>query len=58
MPKLPGVNHRRATRALEKAGFRAARRRTDRDQVSLSPISTRWASRIVIIRVMGSTGDG
>ena len=22
MPKLPGVNHRRAVRALEKAGFR------------------------------------
>ena len=25
MPKLPGVNHRRAVRALEKAGFRVVR---------------------------------
>ncbi len=25
MPKVPGVNHRRAIRALEKAGFRVAR---------------------------------
>lgn len=25
MPRLPGVNHRHAVRALEKAGFRVAR---------------------------------
>ncbi len=25
MPKIPGVNHRRAIRALERAGFRVAR---------------------------------
>ena len=25
MPKIPGVNHRRAVRALEKAGFRIVR---------------------------------
>ena len=25
MPKVPGVNHRRAIRALERAGFRVAR---------------------------------
>lgn len=25
MPKLPGVNHRQAVRALEKAGFRIVR---------------------------------
>ncbi|MGQ0703948.1 MAG: type II toxin-antitoxin system HicA family toxin [Gemmatimonadales bacterium] len=25
MPKLPGINHRDAVRALEKAGFRIAR---------------------------------
>ena len=25
MPKLPGINHRRAVRALEKAGYRIAR---------------------------------
>ena len=25
MPKIPGVNHLRAVRALEKAGFRVAR---------------------------------
>ena len=25
MPKIPGVNHRDAVRALEKAGFRVAR---------------------------------
>ncbi len=25
MPKLPGINHRNAVRALEKAGFRIAR---------------------------------
>jgi predicted RNA binding protein YcfA (HicA-like mRNA interferase family) len=25
MPKIPGVNHQDAVRALEKAGFRAAR---------------------------------
>ncbi len=25
MPKIPGVNHRRAVRALERAGFRVAR---------------------------------
>ena len=25
MPKIPGVNHRRAIRALERAGFRIAR---------------------------------
>ena len=25
MPKLPGINHRDAVRALEKAGFRVAR---------------------------------
>ena len=25
MPKIPGVNHRRAIRALEKAGFRIVR---------------------------------
>ena len=25
MPKLPGVNHRRAVRALQKAGFRIVR---------------------------------
>ena len=25
MPKLPGINHRRAVRALEKAGYRIVR---------------------------------
>ncbi len=25
MPKIPGVNHRRAVRALERAGFRVVR---------------------------------
>ena len=25
MPKLPGINHRRAVRALEKAGYRTVR---------------------------------
>ncbi len=25
MPKIPGVNHRRAIRALERAGFRVVR---------------------------------
>ena len=25
MPKLPGINHQRAVRALEKAGFRTVR---------------------------------
>ena len=25
MPKIPGINHKRAVRALEKAGFRVAR---------------------------------
>ena len=34
------------------------RRRTARDQVSFPPVSACRASRMVIIRVMGSTGDG
>ena len=34
------------------------RRRTARDQVSFPPVSACRASRIVIIRVIGSTGDG
>ncbi len=25
MPKIPGINHKRAIRALQKAGFRVAR---------------------------------
>ena len=28
MPKLPGVNHRRAVRAFEKIGFHTAREKT------------------------------
>ena len=27
MPKLPGINHKRAVKALEKAGFRITRQR-------------------------------
>lgn len=27
MPKLPGINHRRAVKAFEKAGFRITRQR-------------------------------
>ena len=34
MPKIPGVNHRRAIRALERAGFRVVRE--DRKHVVMS----------------------
>ncbi len=34
MPKVPGVNHRRAIRALERAGFRVVRE--DRKHVVMS----------------------
>ncbi len=36
----------------------SARCRSARDQVSFAPIRAWWASRIVTIRVMGSSGDG
>lgn len=42
MPKLPGVNHRRAVRAFEKAGFRVVREgkhisMTDGERVIIIP---------------------
>lgn len=41
MPKLPGVNHRRAVRAFEKAGFRVVREGKH--------ISTTDGERVIII---------
>ena len=53
------MHHENGTNLFEDLAVSAPpRRRTARDQVSFPPVSARWVSRMVIIRVMGSTGDG
>ena len=34
MPRVPGISHRRAVRALERAGFRVERRRSKHTRMS------------------------
>ena len=47
-----------AARLCGRSRFGAAKARAAGDQVSFSPVSAWCASRMVIIRVIGSTGDG
>lgn len=45
MPKLPGVNHLDAVRALQKAGFRVLRQ--GKHIVRCPTVNARWSFRVI-----------